>query len=196
MRFSKLLAGITFIALTTAACVDTPLPKNKAPVNYAEMKPYNLDIADIVTVDDSRSAALTQELGQKFGATIDSELRKWQESRIQPSGAKGTFSLIIKEANFTSSRLPAPSGIESWFTRDQIARWDAQLNVLVSVEGSAGKHPPAEFTVNVSTSHTVPEEANDHEKSQIYNSMLNELMSLYNQEAEKQMQAYFKPYFL
>lgn len=195
-NFTKIIAGITFIGLATAACVDTPLPKNKPPVNYTALQPYNLDVADVLVVDDSQPNALTQEFAQKFSTTIDSELRKWLESRIHPSGPHGTYTIIIKDAGFTATPLPVKNGFESYFTRDQVARWDGFLNVLVSVDGNGRKLPPAEFTVRVNTSHTVPEEAGTHEKSQIYHSMLNELMTLYNKEAEKQTQTHFHAYFV
>jgi hypothetical protein len=87
-------------------------------------------------------------------------------------------------------------GVKGWLKRQQAERWDAYLNVMIAVEGSASMLPPAEITINLRSSQTLPEDASDSEKRQTYASIMNKLMSLFDAEAKKQMDAYFRAYYM
>lgn len=182
------------LGTTLSACAETPMPAYKPSLSYANTTPYNLDVAETILINDSRDTALTADFAQKFGTTLESSLREWMHNRIQTNGNQGAFSVIIKNANFTATSLNKTGGIEGYFTRDQAARWDGELTVMLSADGSGGKHPEADITINVRANSTIPEKASQDEKSKTYHSLINQLMTLYNQEAEKQMQLYMNSY--
>lgn len=185
-----LVAAFCFVL---TACVSTPLPLNNPPVDYSRLPAIPFDVAEVMVINDASIAPLTAELAGKFGPSPEDALREWAERRIQPVGADGSFTIIIKDANFAAARLPIESGFRSYFERQQAARWDAYLNVLIAVENS--QLPPAEITINLRTSQTLPEDASAEEKRQTYNSILNKLMTLFDAEAQKQMGAYFRAYY-
>lgn len=183
--------------LSTAACVDTAVPHYQAPVEYQALKPYALNISDAALINNSAPNALTQEFSNKFGAGFESALNEWLQNRILVSGPQGTLLLTIRDANFEATKLQTEkTGVEGYFTREQIARWSANLEVSIAIKDNSSTQSPAEITITVSANRTVPEKASDEEKSRIYRSLLNDLMTHFNQEADAQIKTYFQPYLL
>lgn len=187
----SLIASGMLLGLT--ACVETPMPVNTPPVNYAQK--LRFDLAEVLVINDSSTTVATQQLAQ-YGQSPETALRDWAAKRIEAAGIQGSFSIIIKDANFAITKLPLKTGISGWLERQQAERWDAYLSVLIAVEGSAGMYPPAEITVSVRSSQTLPEEASDSEKRQTYASIMNKLMGLFDAKAQEQMNAYFRAYYL
>lgn len=195
MRIKTLLVS-TFAAgmlLGLSACVETPMPLNNPPVNYSQK--LRFDLAEVLVINDSSTTAATQQLSQ-YGQPLEAAMREWAAKRVQAAGTKGSYNVIIKDANFTITKLPVKKGFSGWMERQQAERWDAYLSVLISVEGSAGMYPPAEITVSVRSSQTLPQEASDSEKRATYTSITNKLMGLFDAKAQEQMNAYFRAYYL
>lgn len=176
-----------------SACVDTPITKSIAPPAYETMAPFTLDVAEIIVINDSKTTDTTQKLADAFKASPEAALREWANKRLKTTGSMGSLSLIIKDANVTSAALPLKGGMSGYFTKEQAERLDAYLNVLISVEGGQGQ-PPAEVTVAVRSSHTIPEKATDAEKDKIYQNLLSSLMGQFNSEADTQIRNYFSGY--
>lgn len=196
MMPSRLLkAAAALFCLALAACVSTPMPINNPPLDYNAQRILQLDVAEVLVLNDASTAPLTAELAGKYGPSPEDALREWAGRRIQPTGTQGTYSVIIKDANFAATQLPVESGMSGYFKRQQVVRWDAYLNVMIAVEGSAQMLPPAELTVNVRASQSLGEKPSEEEKKQAYNSILNKLMALFNAEAQKQMDTYFRAYY-
>lgn len=191
--FLSLMAGVVCLGL--AACVTTPMPINNPAPDYSTTQPTRLDIAEVLVINDASTTTATEQLMQ-YGESPEAALRNWANSRVQAAGSQGAFSVIIKDANFAITKLPVTPGIKGWMERQQAERWDAYLNVMISVEGSASQLPPAEITINLRTSQTLGEEATDSEKRQTYASIMNKLMTLFNAEAKRQMDAYFRAYYM
>lgn len=186
-----------FLLMTTTACVDTGVPRYQAPLDYRAQKPYALDVSEAVVVNESVSNPLTQEFAGKYGTTLESALNEWAQNRVLASGPQGTLLVTIRNANFEASKLQTEkSGVEGYFTREQIARWSANLEVELSIKGNSTKQPTAEISVIVSANRTVPEKASDEEKAKAYQSLVNELLTRFNEEVDKQAQIYFSSYLL
>lgn len=197
MLFSRPFnAAIGLCCLTLAACVTTPMPIRHQAPDYSAQAPLRLDVTEIMVLNDASTTPLTAELGQKFGHTPEDAMREWAAKRIQAAGTQGSFTVILKDANVVAAKLPVKSGLKSYFNRQQAVRWDAYLNVMIAVEGSSQMLPPAEITINARTSQTLPEDASEEEKRQTYHSILNKLMSSFDAEAKKQMDTYFRAYYL
>lgn len=193
MHLRKLFFAAACFALS--ACVTTPMPINNPPLDYAAMQPIRLDVRELLIINDSSTTAATQSLAA-YGQSPEQALREWASKRIQTVGSQGSYSLIIKDANFNIVKLPVKSGFKGWMEREQAERWDAYLSVLVAIEGSAAQYPAAEMTISVRSSLTLPEEASDGEKTQTYNSIINKLIELFDAEAQKQMDKNFSAYYM
>lgn len=197
MRLSlSVKVAITVLCFGLAACVTTPMPLNNAPVNYDNRSTIRMDVAEVMVLNDASTTPLTKELAERYGNSPEESLREWASRRIQANGAQGSYTIIIKDANFDAVKLPVKSGIKGYFERQQATRWDAYLNLMIAVEGSAQMLPPAEITINLRTSQTLPENPSEEEKRQTYQSIMNKLMTLFDAEAQKQMDAYFRAYYL
>lgn len=195
LRFFAPLTAVVIGTLCLAGCVSTPMPVKSPPVDYAAMQPLRFDVAEVFVINDAPTTTATQQLSQ-YGQSPEDAMRNWANKRIEAVGERGSYSLIIKDANFAVTKLPVKSGISGWMERQQAERWDAFLNVMIAVEGSASMLPPADITINVRSSHTLPEDASDEEKRLTYTAIMNKLMTLYNAEAQKQMDAYFRAYYM
>lgn len=183
------------LCLGISACVTTPMPINNPAPNYSAMRQLRFDVAEVLVINDAPTTTATQQLAQ-YGDSPEAALRKWANGRIQAAGTQGSFSVIIKDANFAINKLPVKTGIKGWMEREQAERWDAYLNVIIAVEGSASLLPPAEININLRNSQTLGEEASAEEKRQAYESIMNKLMTMFNAEAQKQMDAYFRAYYM
>lgn len=192
LTFKSLFFAATFLL---AACVSTPMPMNHKGPDYANLPQLRFDVAEVMVLNDGTTTPLTQELAGKFNTSPEDALREWAGKRIQAVGSAGSYTIIIKDANFVAHKLPTKSGVKGYFERQQAARWDAYMNVMLAVEGSAQMLPPAEININIRTSQTLPENASETEKEQTYRSILNKLMALFDAEAQKQMDAYFRAYY-
>lgn len=191
-RLTTSAAGLLFVCLATTACVETPNPAFTPAFNYNATQVHSLDASETLIVNDNSPNNVTQEFATKFNTSLDTELESWLDKRVHAAGTRGTVTLNIKDANFTSTTLDKRDGIEGYFTRDQAARWDGRISATVSLTGVGPDGlSSASFTVNVAASNTVPEKASESEKSKIYHSLVNKLITLFNQEADKQIQQNF-----
>ncbi len=184
-----------FVAcLCLAACVATPIFTYAKPIDYAAMPIFTLDVFEATVVNDTKPTEDTLAFTRSQGDTPETELRRWVNTRIQAAGKTGSFSLIIRDANFVREPLKQSTGWKAWITRDQEEAWHSYLDVLMSVDGGQYNQPPAEISISVRSSHTLPEHALQSEKDRIYNLLLNELMATFNHEVEQQIYLYFREY--
>lgn len=193
--FRPLNVALSLLCLGISACVTTPMPLEHRPVDYDARPMLRMDVAELMVLNDASTTPLTAELAGKFGPSPEEALNEWLNRRIQAVGPQGSFTVIIRDANFTATKLPVESGMQSYFKRQQAVRWDAFLNVIIAVEGGAHGQPPAELTINVRASQTMGENPSAEEKRLTYNSILNKLMTMFDAEAQKRMDAYFRAYY-
>lgn len=181
-------------ALLLAACVSTPIYQYADPVDYAKLPAYRFDVTEKLFINDSNPTDTTAFLAENYAMSPASALKEWTDKRIIANGAQGIFSVIVKDANMTTQPLKTSGGVKGYFTTEQEEMLSAYLHVILAVEGSAHDLPPAEATISVRASHSIPEGASIDARERIYRSVINELMASFNKEAEKQMQAYFSAY--
>lgn len=187
---------IAAMCLALTACVTTPMPIHHQPLDYTALPITPLDIAEIMVINDASPTPLTSELGQQFGRTPEDAIREWVGRRIQAAGTQGSYTVVLKDANIVSTPLPTSKGVKGYFKREQAERWDAYLNVMIAIEGSSQMLPPAEITINARASQTLPQDASAEERHQTYESILNNLIRSFDGEAKKQMDTYFRAYYL
>ena len=190
----KAAFGLLFFGL--AACVTTPMPVNHHALDYNALPVLRMDVAELMVLNDAPTIPLTAELAGKYGPSPEEALNEWASRRIQPAGSQGSYTVIIKDANFAAAKLPVENGMKGYFQRQQATRWDAYLSIMIAVEGGSQRQPSAELTINVRASQSLGENPSAEEKRQTYNSILNKLMALFDAEAQKQMDAYFRAYYL
>lgn len=187
--------GLSAIALgMLAACVNTPIIKPEPPVDFAALSSYQMAVNETFVVNDGSVTDATRQFETLYSNSPEQALRNWVAERIQPVGQTGSFTVIIRDANVVSTPLATTGGISGYFKNEQAEKIDVYLHVILSAEGSARNVGPAEATISVRASHTVPEDASDDLKLQIYNSTLHKLMKLFNTEAEKQIAQHFQSY--
>lgn len=192
--YCRTMASVLCLGIA-AACVSTPMPIQHPPLPYAKMEKMRFKVAEVLVINDATTTTATEQLGQ-YGKSPEAAMREWAANRITGTGSQGTFSLIIRDANFAIQKLPMETGFKSWGKRQQAERWDAYLNVIIAVEGGGAGQTPAEVNISVRSSQTLPEEASDSEKRQTYTSVMNKLMTLFDAEAQKQINAYFSGYMM
>lgn len=182
------------LSLAVAGCMNTNLPKHNEPVNYAQLYSFPLDVHEKMVINDSSKTPLTQELTGQFGGGLENELEKWMEARIQATGTNGTFAIIVKDANFVETKLPVQKGFGDYFKRAQAYRWDGYLHVTISADGGAAGQAPAEANIEARASQTLGENPSAIEKKATYENIMNKLMIIFNQEADKHINRHFTAY--
>lgn len=194
MRKIPALLAVSTLLLCATACVETPVTKLYQGQDIATLQTYHFNVAEVMIVEDSKPTDTTNDLEVQYGISPMSELRKWVDQRMKAEGTQGSLSVIVKDANVVTRPLPVTKGFMGYFKNEQAEEMQSYLHALVSIEGSADGTPPAEFTVAVRSSYTLPENPSKDERGRIYRAMIEQLMDAFDKEAEKQLGAYFKPF--
>ena len=192
----KKLLYVTLSCLAfTTACV-TPLPKSSDPLNYQTMSPIRLDVAELSVVNEDMTNSDTRELSGKYGKNPEDTLRDWLANRVVTAGTQGVMNVAIHSANVSVKKLNPEKGINTYFTREQDQVWTATLSATISLAGSVHQYPPAQINISVQASRSIMEKSNAYEKKSAYQDLMNDLISQFNTQAEKQFQTYFNAYRL
>lgn len=191
----KSLAACALIStFFISACVDTPVIQEVKPLDYQSQTLHTLDIAEVLVVSDAAPSPISH------GPTLEAAIKEWATKRVKAAGVAGSFSLIIRKASVSASPLPTTRGFAGKFKREQGEVWNGQMEVLFSIDGAVDENgkllPSSQASVTAHASHTVPEEATEPEKQRIYSAILNSLMIQFNQQAETQLQTYFRQFFV
>ncbi|MFM2130033.1 MAG: hypothetical protein RL477_1579, partial [Pseudomonadota bacterium] len=108
-------------------------------------------------------------------------------------GGEERARLVILDASIVEVPLAVTGGVKGMFTRDQAARYDGKLAVMLEILDPSG-HQRAFVTARADRSQTVGEGATIAEREKAWFAMTEDMMRQLNGELEQNISRYFGNY--
>lgn len=188
-RISRLIA---LLPLALAACAP-PAPAHYAPPSFAQLQPFNLDVATVNVVAEYKASVEPPHVEGLFTVTPGEAMRQWIKDRIHGVGSDNTLTIIIKDASVTETNLPPHQG-PGTFTYENGKRYDARLEVEMRIYGGDSAISEASTNAVATRSDTLPANASLADKRALFDRMTSELMNVMNAQLEKNIYTYFNGY--
>jgi hypothetical protein len=175
-----LLVSLAFLA----ACSSEPAPLAPLQLDYGSLGKIYLNTKDMRVINRAASAPHKPPyVGYQFRPSLDDAVNRWALDRLQAAGNTGHATVIIKEASVKELPLPALTGVETWFTREQASKYIGRIEADVTAQSpvnNASGYASAHATFAI----TLPENPTEAEKNIAYRQLLDGLMQDLNQKME------------
>lgn len=190
---SILAAAAIALPLALAGCATPPAQQPFAELSYRHLAPINLAIGSFDV--ESRYIPPLKEPNVEHRAPVPpyNAIRQWGFDRIKVQGGAEQARLVILDASIVEVPLAVTGGIKGAFTRDQAARYDGKLSVMLEILDPSG-HQRAFVTGRASRSQTVSEGATVAERERVWFAITEDMMRQLNSELEQNIARYFGNY--
>ena len=189
-----ILLGVALTLLT--ACQDAPGGYSPEPFAFeaAAGAPMRFQVGNIRVIEEYQSTARRPFVEQDFPVSPAQASKRWVAARLQAAGGNGVLEMTITDASVKEMLLPKTPGVKGIFTDDQDARYDARLAVTLRLYDGTNTLARATGDVVVTRSRSIHEKATVFERERIYHSMVREMMTSLESEANVRFQQYFSAY--
>ena len=185
---------IALISLTLAACQEAPAPQSFPPLNFSAQPKIKVAVMEIRVIENYKSPMIAPNVEQNFPISPSTAIKQWVEGRMQAAGSSGILEITINDASVIERPLPITQGIKGFFTNDQSERYDASINVTFRLYDGVQTISVAEGNVQATKSISIAENTSVAERKKMFYSMVQEIMTPFNREAEARLNQYFSPY--
>ena len=175
LRAGRRAMGVLLLA-AVAACSTPPKREQFAELTYAHLAPFRLDVAVVDVIDETRPTTAAPHVAHLFPVAPATAAARWAKDRLVAVGASGSALYTVVEASAVEAPLERTTGLKGMFTIDQSERYDAAIEVRLSVQKPAGQ-PSAAITVRAERSQTVPEDATLNERERVWFDLTEKLMT-------------------
>ena len=171
-RFGTVVA----VALFLTGC-ETPSMTVFPELTFAHLGPIRFDAGAVEIVHDYRSPMRAPNVEHRFPVRPAAAAERWGRDRLRAAGAaQRRVRLIVKKASVVEVPLKKAPGVRGYFTRDQAARYDAVLDVMIEVmEGPTRSVGYAR--AQATRSQTVPEDVTIAARERIWFKLIENLMT-------------------
>lgn len=183
--------GIALLVL--AACQAPALPPPLPELTYGHLEPINLDVGRIEILEQYVPPLKAPNVEHEFLTPPATAMRQWAKDRLRAVGEIRTARLVIKTASAIETKLEIRGGLRGAFTKDQAARYDVTLDVVLEVRSERGSAVAFANAV-VTRSKTVPEGLSLSERERVFHEMTQSVMDEVNSELEKNIRQFLVRY--
>ncbi len=193
--FAKLTKGglLGIVLLVLAACQVPVLPPPLSELTYGHLEPINLDVGRIEILEQYVPPLKAPNVEHEFPTPPATAMRQWAKDRLHAVGEIRTARLVIKTASAIETKLETRGGLRGAFTKDQAARYDVTLDVVLEVRSERGSAVAFANAV-VTRSKTVPEGLSLSERERVFHEMTQSVMDEVNSELEKNIRQFLVQY--
>ena len=181
------------LPLALSGCATPPAQQNFAELSYRHLAPLNLAVGSFDI--ESRYIPPLQAPNVEHRAPVPpyAAVRQWGLDRIKAKGGENRARLVILDASIVEVPLAVTGGIKGAFTRDQAARYDGKIVVMLEIL-SPDSRQRAFVTGRANRSQTVPEGATLAVRERTWFAITEDMMRQLNQEMEQNIARYFGDY--
>ncbi len=174
MPGALIFAAMMTLGLTLGGCTSK-VPVKPPPINFADGKTIDLDVAVIDVVEQYRSPMGKPNVEHLAPNSPTQAVRRWAAQRLRPVGQSGSVQVVIVDASIVESQLAREQGVTSYFTTQQAQRYDGRIEVkLVSQNSPSGVNG---FVQGVATrSQTVPEDISLAGREEVWDKLVRGMM--------------------
>ncbi|HLB80291.1 MAG TPA: hypothetical protein VJJ77_07285 [Dongiaceae bacterium] len=191
-RSRRRAMGVLLLA-AVAACSTSPKREQFAELTYAHLPPFRLDVAVVDVIDETRPTTAAPNVAHLFPVAPATAAARWAKDRLVAVGTSGSVRYTIVEASAIEAPLERTTGLKGMFTIDQSERYDAAIEVRLTVQKPAGQ-PSVTVTVRAERSQTVPEDITLNEREKLWFDLTEGLMTDLDARLEKDIRQHLATY--
>lgn len=189
-----LFLGVLMLVLT--ACQTAPAQMSQTTMTFSHLAPISLDVAQIEVYDEFESVYKAPFVDFQFPIPPLKAVHQWVNDRMQPNGRSNLLRVTIVDASVKEVRLPKRSGFMDWFYVEPSERYEGHLLVKMDVLGGGRALSESSITIEVARNQSALESASLADREALYIQLTQDLMQLFNLEAERQINAHFSRYLM
>jgi hypothetical protein len=164
------LMVVLVAALAATGCQNTKPPiQTLPPISFANQQPIRLNVAELEVVSEYVPPGRAPNYEHLMPVSPGAAIERWAVDRLKPVGPRGSgiARVTIKDARVIEVPLKTDKGVTGMFKKEQEARYDGSLQVVVEILDS--RHLPVGADVLASSSHTrtVPEGMTMNERDRV-----------------------------
>ena len=164
-------------------------------VTFSHLPAFRIDAAELEIVDAYKPSLAFPHVEHLMPVPPAAAMRRWAQDRIRPVGTGGRIVFTIAEAGVTETPLPRATGVRGVVTRDRSERYDAKLEVRMTVDGGDNRRQ-GEVSAEAMRSRVVLEGLSLNEREQIWFEMTEDLVTDMNAELETAIRAFLQPFLV
>jgi hypothetical protein len=194
-RFNRRTALAGLSGLILAGC-KTPSPAPRYPeLTFSHLPPIRLDAATLEIVDAFRSPFAAPNVEHLMPVSPAAAMRRWAQDRLMPVGKGGRIVFTIVDAGVIETALAPTPGVRGVVTKDQSERYDASLQVRISVDGDDNRRR-GDVSADAMRSRTVVEGMSLNEREEVWFQMTESLVADMNGELEAAIRSFLQPFLV
>lgn len=194
-RFNRRTALAGLSGLVLAGCTTPPPAPRYPELTFTHLPPIRLDAARLEIVDGFKSPFALPNVEHLMPVSPAAAMRRWAQDRLLPVGSGGQIVFTVADAAVIETPLAATPGLRGAVTKDQSERYDARLEVLITVDGGDNRRR-GEVTAEAMRSRTVPEGISLNEREKIWFQMTEDLVTNMNGELEAAIRLFLQPFLV
>ena len=173
------------LTLFLMAC-ETRLQEQRLPdLTFSHLTPIKLNVAKIDVVVQYKPPLRLPNVEHLFPTLPATAIKQWTKDRLRAAGASGVAKLVIINAGAVEKQLPQKDGFAAAFTRQQLQRYDATLEVRLEIISYLEQ---GTTLAQVSRFTTVSENATINERERAWFDLTEALTLDFNSVIEKNIQ--------
>jgi len=193
IRTVRALVGIV-AASFVAACAATPAPEPHPDLTYGHLAPIHLNAASIDIQTRYIPPLRAPNVEHRAPVPPYVAIRRWGEARLKTRGTTNNQArLVILDASIKEAPLATKGGLKGAFVREQAARYDGRLAVLLEIRDPGGRQL-AFVTARAERSATVPEGASIAQRERVWLALTEDMMRDLNKQLEDNIRRHFAAY--
>lgn len=170
MSYLKLFSRFIALAIAGVFLVscETPTRVPAYPeITWTHVAPLVFDAGKIEIVDNYRSPLRHPNVEHEFPVVPELSIKRWISDRLRVAGGPRTVRVTIKNASVVGKSLKVKKGVEGLFYKEQAARYEGELEVMIEVRAERG-YQDSVAEAKVMRSRTVAEETSPNDLDQIF----------------------------
>lgn len=176
-------ALVALISTVLGACSSAPDPVPvPTDVVFTNTVALNVDATSLDVQIENTPPKEYPYVGHRSPVTFERAVQKWVDTRFTLTGnTASAFRVTLKKGEIVEELLPVERGISGTFKKEQAAKFEARLEVVVELIGPNGE-VLATANGEARNSHTVPEDATENDKRIVWIGMVEQAFNSLDQE--------------
>ncbi len=175
VRFTtaRVLCAAAFTLLLAGAIHRLAVAQSAPPsLQFASKSILNVDATSLDLKIENVPPREYPHVNYRSEVRFEDGAREWAASRFMLTGnSVNALRLTVRKGDIVEKLLPVKKGIKGWFTKDQVAEYQAALEIEVAIVDPTGK-VLSSASGNSTNTRTVPEGTTEAEKQQVWTGMI------------------------
>lgn len=179
--------------LLLAGCESSPPAPYYPELTFGHLGRISLDVARVEVATRYIPPLKPPNVEHRAPVPPYTAIRRWAKQRLVAAGRRYSANLVILEASIKEVPLGVQGGLKKMFTREQSARYDGRVAVLLEIVDGGGRQL-AFVTARASRSATVAEGASIAVRENVWFALTEDMLVELNRRLEREIRRHFRDY--